>query len=125
MSLGIHKVTDNRQMNLFERRAAAAAARDEAVERVGEAAERDGWMDQALATVTAIARRMPAFTADDVWDTGLDAPREPRALGAVMTQLRRRKVVEPTSDFKPTSRRSRHAAPIRVWRSLVFSVSIP
>jgi hypothetical protein len=86
---------------------------------VGDAAEHDGWLETALAAVTALARERATFTADDVWNTGLKPPREPRALGAVLTILRRDGVVEPTGEFRPTVRRSRHAAPIRVWHSLI------
>ena len=99
----------------------AKLARDSAVDKVGSAAESDGWLEGALEAIRSVAREKAEFSADDVWDSGLEPPRESRALGAAFTILRREKVIEPTSQFKTTSRARRHAAPIRVWRSLIKS----
>lgn len=97
--------------------AASQAARDEAVVKVGEAAEADGWMDVAIDAIRRVAMAKDEFTADDVWQTGLEAPREGRALGAAFTRLQRDGEIEATPIFKSTVRASRHAAPIRVWKS--------
>lgn len=100
---------------------ASKEARDEAVSRAGDAAEADGWMQIALEAIRDIAAVRDEFTADDVWQAGLEPPRESRALGAAFTRLQRDGVIEATAKFKTTARASRHAAPIRIWRSLIKS----
>jgi hypothetical protein len=87
---------------------------DEAIAAVGEHAP-DVWMAQAVAAVHELCRTRPRFTADDVWQR-VGNPPEPRALGAVMRQVKREGVCEPTDQFVTSERR--HGAPIRVWRSL-------
>lgn len=99
----------------------AKAARDEAVERAGEAADAEGWLDKALETIRSVALAKHEFTADDIWQSGLEPPRESRALGAAFTKVQREGLIEATTSFKSTTRTSRHAAPIRVWRSLIKS----
>lgn len=94
----------------------AEEARDEAVEKAGAAAAETGWLDQAIEAILHVSSLKEMFTADDVWQTGLEPPREARALGAAFTALRRAGVIEPTTLFQQTVRASRHAAPIRVWK---------
>jgi hypothetical protein len=92
----------------------AMAARDEAVDRVERNAD-DGWNARALETV----RRIPSgtlFTSDDLWGDGLDEPREPRALGAVMRAAQRGGLAVPTDSYRPSDRPVCHRNPKRVWR---------
>lgn len=96
-----------------------ARRRDAAVRRVGDAAP-DPWWDQALGAVKDAAQQQPGgFTTDDVWrileHAGLDAPPEPRALGAVMTAARRAGIIRPTDRYAPTVRPGAHRRPVRVW----------
>jgi hypothetical protein len=107
-----------RQTQLFgsepDVRATAIAARDEAVDRVERHAD-PTWKVRALEAV----RRVPSgslFTTDDLWGDGLDEPREPRALGAVMRAAQRGGLAVPTDAYRPSDRPVCHRNPKRVWR---------
>lgn len=106
------------QMDLVE----AWAARDEAVRRVALNAPQD-WKDAALKAVFEIANTWESFTTDDVVDflERVEAPQthELRALGAIMQSAQREGWISPTDRFRATKRKSRHAAPVRIWRSLI------
>lgn len=96
----------------------ARMARDVAVQKVGEWAEQD-WTRNAVAMGKQIAREKSEFTSDEFWRRGLPKPREPRALGPVMSVLHRAGFIEPTDRLENTSQVLRHAAPVRIWRSRV------
>ena len=98
----------------------ATNARDEALTRVEEHADPD-WMHFARLAVVCVAYNAETFTADDVW-AQLDAlrmerPRESRALAPVLIALKREGHIAPTDRFVNSNRVSRHAGPVRVWRS--------
>lgn len=97
---------------------AAKAARDAAVETVGQNAD-PAWKDRAFEAVTTLAKRQPTLIANDIW-TLVERPREPRATGAVMQAARRAELIEPTDSYVPVPSRKSHAAPVRVWRSLIY-----
>lgn len=78
------------------------------------------WRRRAQKAILKVARAKMRFTADDVWKTGLDRPREPRALGPEMNSAEISGIIVSTDDFKLTHQASRHRAPVRVWQSLVF-----
>jgi len=84
------------------RRAEANAAKDEAIQRVGANADQE-WRRRALDAVRRLAEIGRPFTADDVWDR-VGAPHEPRALGAVMQDAKRRRIAFPTSEYRPSIR---------------------
>lgn len=94
-----------------------ARARDVAVERAERGAD-PAWLEAAAAAIRTVAGRGP-FTTDDVWKEldrrGAPDPREPRALGAVMTAARRAGTIAPTDRFKPTDRAAGHRSPKRIW----------
>lgn len=100
---------------------AGRQARDHAIERVGRGAPTE-WMKRAHEIIRKVASRQGEFTADDLWGEGLEVPPEPRALGAAMMQAVRDHICERTGRFVQTKRRIRHAAPIAVWRSLIWRV---
>lgn len=99
--------------------AKAVAETDEAVERVERHADA-AWMDDAHAAVHNLAKDAAEtgqpFTADDVWgylhDHGIQAPREPRALGAVMRAAVRAGKIAAVG-YAPSRRR--HMTPIRAY----------
>lgn len=91
-------------------------AADEAVERVSATPQ---WWAEAYEAAERVARRMAAFTTDDVWEELGRKPAEPRAMGAVMRTMARNGLIEPTATYRATAQVSRHHAPIRVWRSRV------
>lgn len=77
----------------------------------------ESWIADAKAAVLLAAESKPAsFTSDDVWATGLEKPKEPRALGHVMAILSRDGAIAKTGEYRKTEQVSRHAAPIAVWR---------
>ena len=100
--------------DLFSEVDAAEKARDEGMERALKAAPTE-WVEIANSMLHRLAREQDTLTADDVWDL-IGPPPEPRALGAVMRDCTS---IEATTDFVLSRRRSRHRAPIRVWRSTV------
>ena len=116
---------------LFDPPPTPKEATDEAVERVRENAD-DDWMERAEAAVIAagkkseLSARWGKFTTDDVWDIlGDDKPHEPRAMGAVMRNLSKQKVlkgelkgeplIKATQDYQLSRRPECHSRPIRVW----------
>lgn len=81
------------------------------------------WIKSVLNLIRDMCRNRPDFIADDVWfemqSRGVMAPEEPRALGAVFAIAKKQKMIRASDRFKASSRR--HATPMRVWESLIFS----
>lgn len=107
--------------------AASAAARDDAIERVREAAS-DVWKAEAFSAVAHVCRMRKEFTTDDVWAL-LDArevvgPREPRAMGAIMQRAVRAGLCASTDRTSKSRRVECHRRPMQVWESTVTSVEI-
>jgi hypothetical protein len=98
----------------------ARSARDHAIAEV-EAGADESFYDAALETIHRVARVRSTFVIDDVWAARASWPRtnDKRAMGAAMLQAKRDRLIVPTSDFRSTAQVFRHAAPVRVWRSLV------
>lgn len=100
----------------------AEAARDEAIDRVEANADRI-WTEGALEAVRGLALCRDEFTTDDVWDrlevAGYDLPRERRAMGAVMRQAARDRLVVKSDRVVNSRRVECHARPVAVWRSVV------
>jgi hypothetical protein len=110
----------------FMRRAAtkldpveARENRDEDIRRVDEWSDAE-WRRHAFEMGKQIAQDMIEFTSDEFWRRGLPKPREPRALGPIMLSLQRDRFIESTNRLVNTSQVLRNAAPVRVWRSLVY-----
>ena len=94
----------------------ASEAKRQAIERVRAHAD-PNWMVRARRAVMQVALAKGVFTSDDVWAVlGDDRPPEPRALGAVLTQLAHDLKIEPTSDYRDSDRPECHGRPVRVWR---------
>jgi hypothetical protein len=72
------------------------------------------FMQHAEVMARALARSHLPFTTDDLWDV-VDAPREPRAMGAVITRLARAGVIRKTGRYVQSSRRANHARPLCEW----------
>lgn len=98
--------------------AEAIAARDEAVTRVGANAD-TAWMDAAIGAIWALAMIQQEITADDVWSAigHTASTHEPRALGAAMKRAAGLGYITATDTYRPSTRLSCHARPVRVWRS--------
>lgn len=100
----------------------ARRRRDKAIDTV-EAAADSSWKEAADYAIRKVAATRTEFTTDDIWqvlhDMSIEAPREPRALGASMRRAAAAGVIEPTNRIERSARPVCHAAPKRVWRSRV------
>ena len=81
----------------------------------------DEWTDTAIATIAAVSRRLPTFTAADVWDAldrdDVPPPTEPRAMGAAMQRAAREGIIRSTGDWRVTTRKECNGRPQCVWRA--------
>ncbi len=97
---------------------AANAAKLEGMARAYDAAP-GAWREEAHEVVQRLAEERPEFTTDDVWRV-LWQPPEPRALGPVMLIAAKNKLIEKTGRQHNSARPVCHAAPLTVWRSLIY-----
>lgn len=109
----VARATDKRRRLL-----AAEGARDVAIGAAGNGAD-DAWYAAALAAGRRVASEREHFTSDDLWDY-IPGAREGRAMGAVLVDLGRAGVCEPTERTKKSLRATCHARPKRVWKSLIW-----
>lgn len=108
-------------MREYENRLDAQYAADMAIKQVEKNASVE-WLRVALLCVIDVARVMPTFTTDDVWErVGLlgVTTHEPRAMGSVMRRAVKDGVCVATPSYERSSRVECHARPVRVWRSLL------
>lgn len=100
----------------------AARERDAAIAQVGENAEPD-WKLEALKAVYHICSTRLSFTTDRVWaildGRHVDAPHEPKALGAVMRIAAHRRWCRATNRYEKSVRVECHRRPLCVWDVLV------
>lgn len=100
----------------------ARRERDRAIDRVDQASD-DIWKRAADLAIRSVAYTRLDFTTDDVWvalhEMAVESPTEPRALGAAMRRAQRAGLIEPTNRVEQSARPVCHAAPKRVWQSLV------
>ena len=103
---------------------AAIKARDKAIEQVERNAD-PLWKRNAWSVIVMFARTGQPFTTDDVWEfmhqNGMETPREPRAMGAVIANACREKIIESTDRYVQSQRPECHRRPIRVWRGVSLS----
>ena len=81
------------------------------------------WIVSARAEVDFLAHVHDEFTTDAVWQR-LDnhdtpAPREPRALGAVMRKAAVDGLIASTGRYQQSEREECHNRPVAIWCSLV------
>lgn len=111
------------QLDLFLERT-GEQLRDEAMNQVERHAGED-WKEDAFNIVYAIALKNEFFTADDYHEaarrTDLPNPPDNRAWGPVLLSAIREGICEPTGRWRKTQRSVRHAAPTRIYRSLVWN----
>lgn len=96
----------------------AAKQRDDGMARVWNNAT--DWQLAALRAVHACACEHETFIVDRVWEY-LDGepPHDLRAMGMPMRIAAREGWIEATEAYRPSSRKSAHCNPRRVWRSLL------
>lgn len=98
--------------------AESQAAREDGMAKVERGTDED-WKGRAASAVLAVCRERELFTADNIWEK-VEKPREPRALGPIMTAAVRRGWCEPTGQVKQSQIPVHHQAPVREYRSLVY-----
>jgi hypothetical protein len=100
------------------RNASARKARDAAIDRVESNPEAVAWMQKAASALRKVASKKEFFTTDDLWL--LISPfEEPRIMGALMRTSHVEGLCEPTTRTLNSSRRTCHARPLRIWRSMI------
>lgn len=78
----------------------------------------DDWKQQALNAVEATCRRLETFISDDVWESGLKATSEDRALGPMLIVARKAGWCQKTDRVRSSKRSHMSGKP--VWRSLIY-----
>lgn len=96
---------------------AARAARDEAMERVEEAAP-DEWKARAWKVLQRVAATHDTFTTDDIIELGGGRPPEPRAYGPLMRAAVKAGLCEKTGEYRESTMESCHARPKAVYRAV-------
>jgi hypothetical protein len=104
--------------------AAALEARDLGMERAERGASPE-WRETMFELVEQVARQHPTFTTDGVFEALWNIPEderpttpEGRALGPVMIRAAKAGICSKADmPARLSRRRSRHAAPLNVWRS--------
>jgi hypothetical protein len=89
------------------------------------------WIEHMLDLVWDVCRVKLIFNTDDVYDLYFAEPEwkrphthEHRAMGPVMNRAAKEGLCEKANVVGvPSRRRSRHAAPLTVWRSRIFKGS--
>ena len=77
------------------------------------------WKDAAMEAIIKTAKSNKEFTTDSVWQNMESDVKthEPRAMGPMMMRAKKMGWIKPSSEFRPSTKRSQHAQPLRVWKS--------
>jgi len=96
--------------------------RDLGIERA--AIRSKAWRRQGWLAAVELAKRQAEICSFDIWALlgawGVEPPPEPRAMGSLLTELRRDGVLAPTGRYLPSPRPEQHRQPCQVWRSLIL-----
>lgn len=95
----------------------AARQRDTALAAVAVNADPQ-WMAVAFDTLVQWLRTHQTFFCDEIWDAGLDEPRESRALGAVIQRAAREGLMCKSGEFRKSVRSNLSEKP--TWTSLIY-----
>ena len=95
--------------------------KEEAIDRVERGAP-ELWKKTALKAVKWRAKKGVPFTTDEVWSdlegAGVEPPREPRAMGAIMRKAVSEGVIVATDKTKISRKGTNNKRPVRVWSPL-------
>jgi hypothetical protein len=97
----------------------AQRAKEDGMSLVEEGAP-PGWMAIAIQKIREVCIQKEFFNADDVWRLGLPKPEEGRAFGPAMMHAARLGLCEKTGAHQQTTQTKSHAAPIAIWKSLLY-----
>jgi hypothetical protein len=82
------------------------------------------WRDAMMGLTEEVAKIREYFTSDHVFYLAskrkMPFIHDRRAFGPIIKAAQRDGICQPTERFIPCRRKTRHAAPLRVWRSLIF-----
>lgn len=95
--------------------AAGEEARDAAMAQADAAADPE-WKAAAWAAIVRLANGADDFTADDVWRIVGSKPKEPRALGPLLSRAQKQGMIWSTGERRNSARPEHHAFPCAVWR---------
>jgi hypothetical protein len=98
----------------------ARRERDDAMERAEKNAASE-WRSDAMVAIHSTARVRSELTSEDVWESGLEKPRNPRAMGPMMTRAKKRGYIISSNPVRYKPSKLRHMAPLKVWISQVFT----
>lgn len=95
---------------------------EQAIRRIQRASDTD-WFLAAEHGVRVVAARKQILSSDDVWEWLRDfdvETKDNRAMGGVMLNAHRDKVIAPLPQWRTSRRPACHSRPIRMWKSLVI-----
>jgi uracil-DNA glycosylase len=99
----------------------AARRRDQALTAVADAAD-PNWMAAAWDALTEYVRTHETLFVDEFWaETGLQRPKESRALGPVVLRAAREGLIRKSGEFKKSAASNMTEKP--VWKSMVYRTS--
>jgi len=98
----------------------AQAARSEGIAQVAAGAD-PNWASDAYDFIAEYAKTHPDVFCDDLWEAGLEMPREPRALGPVMLKASRDGLISPSGNYRPSVHSKMGVK--SVWKSNVYPTS--
>ncbi len=97
------------------------SGKEEAIDRVERGAS-ELWKRTALKAVKWRAKKGMTFTTDEVWadleGAGVEPPREPRAMGAIMRKAVSQGVIVATDKTQISRKGTNNKRPVRVWSPL-------
>jgi hypothetical protein len=70
--------------------------------------------------ITMLAERQQHLTSDDVWARVASKPSESRMMGNAFARAQHARVIAPTGNHQPSTRRENHGRPILIWQSLRY-----
>ena len=91
------------------------------IERAATAQDRrsPNWQDRAIGLLSLYLIHNDTFITEDfrIWATcnGLDAPKEPRAYGAVMIRAKKAGMIRSTGEYRQMKSEQSHSCPKMVW----------
>jgi hypothetical protein len=78
------------------------------------------WRSEAVGIITMLAESQQHLTSDDVWARIASKPSESRMMGNAFARAQHARVIAPTGNHQPSTRRENHGRPILIWQSLRY-----
>ena len=78
------------------------------------------WRSETGQIITMLAERQQHLTSDDVWARVASKPSESRMMGNAFARAQHARVIAPTGNHQPSTRKENHGRPILIWQSLRY-----